>query len=224
MEKNSCFLSRVISTEEYDGIYFCYVEVKDPRQFEEDLKRMRIAFCDAHAVTKVSSIDFPEPNSVATFYLNCDENEVLEDLFKKHENLQCPGFVELEECISGDFLAVNESEARIGDYKIRFIEETLAVFVGKYKHFHGEAESSAIIPSFILDNTPKTKTSSNNTNDYCFVCSTCGSENVSAKCWANPNNDEVIDYLSDEQSDNFCENCGKHTTLTEQNQSVASSD
>jgi hypothetical protein len=37
---------------------------------------------------------------------------------------------------------------------------------------------------------------------------------VSGNCWADPNTDEVIDYVSDVEDDNFCEDCGKSVDLT----------
>lgn len=49
---------------------------------------------------------------------------------------------------------------------------------------------------------------------YKFTCSECGSANVSSKCWADPNTDEIGDYVSNEPEDNWCEECQRHVKLT----------
>lgn len=210
MENKKYFLSRVCSTEEYVEVYFCYIEIENLEQFREDLKRMRTVFSDAQLINPISSIDFPEPDSVKTFYLGSDENDFLEDLFEQHEKVQNGCFLELSEQISAVFLDDNECEASINEYKIRFVDENWAFFVGKYKHFYGEVETDAICRDLI--NGDQSECEQTN-GDYKFSCSVCGSENVSGKCWANPNTDEVIDYISDEEDDNFCEDCGKAVTL-----------
>jgi hypothetical protein len=211
MENKKYYLSRVSSTEEYVEVYFCYIEIENLKKFQCDLRKMGKVFSNAQDVTPISSMDFPESDSVKTFYLNSDENDFLEDLIEKHEKVQNRCFVELSEQISADFLDENECEASINEYKIRFIDETWAFFVGKYKHFYGEVETDAICRDLLLgDQSEEVQIN----GDYNFSCSVCGSENVSGRCWANPNTDEVIDYISDEEDDNFCENCGKVVVLT----------
>ncbi|MGI8543057.1 MAG: hypothetical protein ACR2MD_06200 [Aridibacter sp.] len=210
MENKKYFLSRVSSTEEYVEVYFCYIEIENLKKFLLDLKKMKKVFSDAQLITPISSMDFPEPDSVKTFYLNSDENDFLEDLFEQHEKVQNRCFVELSEQISADFLDDNECEASINEYKIRFIDENWACFVGKYKHFYGEVETDAICRDLLSGDQPECEKTN---GDYKFSCSVCGSENVAGKCWANPNTDEVIDYISSESQDNYCEDCGKAVTL-----------
>lgn len=140
MKNKKCFLSRVISTEEYDGIYFCYVEVENLRKFREDLRKMQKAFLVAQLETPVYTMDFPEPYSIKTFYLGSDDNDFLEDLIEKYQSEQDQGFVQLEEPVSKNFLEENKGEAIISDFLIRFIDKTNAVFVGRYKHFNGEVQ------------------------------------------------------------------------------------
>ena len=211
MKNKKYFLSRVNSTEEYDGIYFCYVEVENLEKFREDLKKMQKAFSIAQAITPISSIDFPEPYSVRTFYLNSDDNDFLEDLFEKLQEDQDQGFIELNEPISEDFLKENEGEAVISDFLIRFFDKNHAIFVGGYKHFNGEVQTDSICQSLMPDIRSNDGAKK---GDFKFTCSVCGSENVSGKCWADPNTDEIIDYVSNEENDNFCEDCGKAVDLT----------
>ncbi len=82
MKNKKYFLSRVSSTEEYVEVYFCYIEIENLKKFQCDLKKMRKVFSDTQLITPISSMDFPEPDSVKTFYLNSDENDFLEDLFE----------------------------------------------------------------------------------------------------------------------------------------------
>lgn len=46
-----------------------------------------------------------------------------------------------------------------------------------------------------------------------WICSECGTDNVSSKAWANPNTDEIEDYVSGEEEDNWCEDCNDHRRL-----------
>ncbi len=138
------FLSRVSSTEEYAEISFCYVEIENLEQFRADLKKMRKAFSETRLKTPVSLIDFPESDSVRTFYLNADGDDFLECLLEKHEQFQNHCFVELSEPVASDFLDENESDVSISEYKIRFIEKDLAYFIGRFKHYYGEAQTDAI--------------------------------------------------------------------------------
>lgn len=210
MSNKKYFLSRVSSTEEYDEIYFCYVEIGKFKKFREDLEKMRKAFSLVQRITPISSMNFPEPYSASTFYLNSDCNDFLEDLFEKHGQEQNQDFIELSEPISKDFLDKNEGEAVISDFLIRVYDQNYAIFVGGYKHFYGEVQSCSFCPSLMPDIQSYAEVKK---GDYKFSCSSCGSENVSGKCWADPNTDEVIDYISNEKDDNFCEDCGKHIAL-----------
>lgn len=46
-----------------------------------------------------------------------------------------------------------------------------------------------------------------------FKCSECESTNVQSKCWADPNTDEIMDYIGEDVQDNWCDNCQCHVTL-----------
>ena len=44
-----------------------------------------------------------------------------------------------------------------------------------------------------------------------FQCSNCDSNNVQVKAWVRPNqNNKLVDYLSDQVTDGFCDDCHQH--------------
>ena len=44
-----------------------------------------------------------------------------------------------------------------------------------------------------------------------FVCENCGGSNIQTKMWIDPNTNEVIDSVSDGDSDdNWCDDCEEH--------------
>lgn len=145
MKNKRYFLSRVSSTEEYDGIYFCYIEVENPEMFSADLRRMNMAFVQSQLIFPTVSVDFAEPGAVRTFYLGSDDEDILENLFEGNSTSgDKQGFVELENFLSADFLEENTGQARIDEFRIRFVGEFQAVFIGRYKHFSGEVETGFI--------------------------------------------------------------------------------
>ena len=46
-----------------------------------------------------------------------------------------------------------------------------------------------------------------------LVCSNCGGQNVQTKTWRNPNSGELGEPISNEENDNWCEDCDEHHPL-----------
>ena len=46
-----------------------------------------------------------------------------------------------------------------------------------------------------------------------WICSECGGNNVQVKAWINPNTDEIVDLVSDEIDECWCDDCEKHNLI-----------
>ena len=46
-----------------------------------------------------------------------------------------------------------------------------------------------------------------------YTCEKCGGDNVQVKAWVNPNTNEIIETMSDEVEDCWCEDCEEHIEI-----------
>ena len=53
-----------------------------------------------------------------------------------------------------------------------------------------------------------------NTKQMEWVCCECGSNNVQSKAWVSLNNQNKIDFIAAQDSDDYwCENCAEHNDV-----------
>ena len=46
-----------------------------------------------------------------------------------------------------------------------------------------------------------------------WKCAECGGDNVQVKAWIDPNTNEIVEIMSDEIVDCWCEDCEDHVTI-----------